>query len=1374
MSNGRCNAPMRVYESRLLPPMNTSALRLLPCFFLVCALAMEVVALPPPTQLYAEKFQAVGNVEAVVPLANGQVIIGGDFETVNGMDQRYIARLNADGTLDSSWQPGVDFPVIRLVASGDEVYMLGGLGQLRRAALSGNGQLDPEWVPAFTEFGRSNFRLGQDIAVSDGFVYLLVDNFPTSSLDGVRLILARCFRAGTGATDRSWTPKTLQRRVTFRGRLLLDEKHVYVARSRIVENTVSGTDFERFAITGSGKKDPRWSTRIRGQFEDVAQDAAFIYLVGTGLELASGSGRRVGRISKATAKSDAAWPERAVAVEGVRTDIVIDQGTAFVAGGGSVAAIPLGLDNPTGLASYLEPLPANYRRLAASGGAVYALASPDDSTLERVLRVDAATGAHDSRFETRIFRPAIVKQVLRLPDGTTFVGGRFDVVGDIPIVNLARFEPDGTLNRNWTPNPVGANGVEKMFVSGNSIYLHGSFFEVAGKTRFGLARVSLATPLKLESWDPVSRLQELANDVVFIVGAEFSAAGAFIATDPLADTAIRLRRIPLTGDGIPDPGWNADLTDKGLFTVKLEAHAGFLYAAGLASAGIDRYSVSGNGTRDPRWKIDFPRALPGVAVRAMEGDDDFLYVALQFDTTVTRYALDGDGTTDPGWRPSFRGQPAQLLSLLKAGPWLYVSGRFDTASGDPHLNVARIGPDGTADPEFDAAVLSNFAAQSGPLWVAALGDSPVLGGTFSEISGVRAFPPVVFNSLPPPVLTRSGTRVFATLRDAGSQGSAFFRITAITGGSLATSTGASLAVGSFVTVAEGNAGLDFTADPTFDGRRSIALASASAAEAAATGGESAEIDLTDAIPPRSRYTMAAAAITVREGSPSALVAVRKIGPQSGRITFAVEQGVARAGEHFAVPPVLTLDFPAGDGTAVVSVPLLDDTVFTGNKNFRVVLTGATDNGILLAPTSTLVTIQENDPIGDTSSLTTLPAAVSPPPATASLRVDLNAVRGAWRLLGETSWHGSGETLTGLTRGNYFVEFRLANGFIAPPDRTVPVDFGENVILTANYLPVESLVMGALSVSIEPATVANASGDQRGQWRLIGETAWRDSGATAEGLPTGPYEVEFKPVPGRKTPPPQTVNVAGAILYTVTGTYLIAESANGAQPQPLTFDTVKTAPYAFVGQVQTALGFASGTAVRSRVVLTVAHALFDDVTLSAVTDARWYHQKARGEFEPPPQVARGWFIFEGYASQRSADLASGAGSVGISTVESQRLDVAALWFLEPCARGAFSGYLRTDASNDWLLSSRRRILAGYPVEEVPENRRGVMHATDPNVASTFTRVNEVVRATTSLNGSGGMSGGPFSSRTPAHSSPQASFSAAPPRRSCACSTPMPST
>ena len=50
---------------------------------------------------------ATGAVQCVAVQADGKIVIGGDFIRVNGVDRGHIARLNSDGTLDSSFASGL-------------------------------------------------------------------------------------------------------------------------------------------------------------------------------------------------------------------------------------------------------------------------------------------------------------------------------------------------------------------------------------------------------------------------------------------------------------------------------------------------------------------------------------------------------------------------------------------------------------------------------------------------------------------------------------------------------------------------------------------------------------------------------------------------------------------------------------------------------------------------------------------------------------------------------------------------------------------------------------------------------------------------------------------------------------------------------------------------------------------------------------------------------------------------------------------------------------------------------------------------------------------------------------------------------------------
>jgi uncharacterized delta-60 repeat protein len=95
-------------------------------------------------------------------LSDNKIIIGGEFRWVNGTNRNGIARLNADGTLDSSFDPGtgvapvVPFPLVSHVTvevdggvliAGD-FFSVNGTGRDGFARLKPDGSLDSSFNPA--------------------------------------------------------------------------------------------------------------------------------------------------------------------------------------------------------------------------------------------------------------------------------------------------------------------------------------------------------------------------------------------------------------------------------------------------------------------------------------------------------------------------------------------------------------------------------------------------------------------------------------------------------------------------------------------------------------------------------------------------------------------------------------------------------------------------------------------------------------------------------------------------------------------------------------------------------------------------------------------------------------------------------------------------------------------------------------------------------------------------------------------------------------------------------------------------------------------------------------------------------------------------
>jgi phosphodiesterase/alkaline phosphatase D-like protein len=354
--------------------------------------------------------------------------------------------------------------------------------------------------------------------------------------------------------------------------------------------------------------------------------------------------------------------------------------------------------------------------------------------------------------------------------------------------------------------------------------------------------------------------------------------------------------------------------------------------------------------------------------------------------------------------------------------------------------------------------------------------------------------------------------------------------------------------------------------------------------------------------------------------------------------------------------------------------------------------------------------------------------------------------GGWRFVGESQWRATGVAATGLTTSDRVIEYQAVPGYIQPMDETVVVDNERqpHVELTRNYYDSAGAGTGVLRVMLEPEAIAGPGVPEvsRAQWRLVAASggAWMNSGAELSGLMAGSYLVECKPVSGKNTPPPTNVRVADGAHATASITYFPASAPNLNPPVVLPFATVSTSsnlPYAYVGQIRSGTGSHSGFVVKPRVVATAAQAVFDEATLAATNDIQWLLQRDRSTYEPDPQVPRGFYSFDSYAAQRSTEH-----TPGILSLESQNLNVAAIYFAEDAGRGGFSGFLASDAAdNEFLKSTALKTLVGYPVNGIASANQGRMHATRP-VNATFTLALGRTFTTPDIRGIGGMTGGPL--------------------------------
>ncbi len=95
-------------------------------------------------------------VSAVAVQSDGKIVIGGSFSTVNGISRNNIARLNSDGSLDEDFDPGYGASsyVYAVAVQSDGTILIGGgfstfnsISRNRIARLNSNGSLDMTFDP---------------------------------------------------------------------------------------------------------------------------------------------------------------------------------------------------------------------------------------------------------------------------------------------------------------------------------------------------------------------------------------------------------------------------------------------------------------------------------------------------------------------------------------------------------------------------------------------------------------------------------------------------------------------------------------------------------------------------------------------------------------------------------------------------------------------------------------------------------------------------------------------------------------------------------------------------------------------------------------------------------------------------------------------------------------------------------------------------------------------------------------------------------------------------------------------------------------------------------------------------------------------------
>lgn len=99
-------------------------------------------------------------ITALVAQADGKILVAGSFDTIGGAAVSNLARLNPDGTLDSGFVPTLSYPPAHIQIQTDGKILIAGWGGLER--LNSNGSTDPGFNPPAMGYGPKDLAVQPD------------------------------------------------------------------------------------------------------------------------------------------------------------------------------------------------------------------------------------------------------------------------------------------------------------------------------------------------------------------------------------------------------------------------------------------------------------------------------------------------------------------------------------------------------------------------------------------------------------------------------------------------------------------------------------------------------------------------------------------------------------------------------------------------------------------------------------------------------------------------------------------------------------------------------------------------------------------------------------------------------------------------------------------------------------------------------------------------------------------------------------------------------------------------------------------------------------------------------------------------------------
>ncbi|MDP3070389.1 MAG: hypothetical protein Q8N18_08880 [Opitutaceae bacterium] len=748
-----------------------------------------------------------GQVGVVVRQANGQLLVGGSFTSViptratTPTNRSNFLRLNADGTLDTAFDPSPNSSVAAIAVQGDGKILLGGpftaltpgqaanitatpAGRNNFARLNADGTLDTAFNPVINAPVSAIVVQADNKIVIGGIFSAVVAQSATTAT--ARNGIARFNADGTLDTpfDPNADGSVLALALDANGKILLGGTFLF-----LTPNGATTPVLRKYAarLNADGTVDAAFNLDISelggNRVDSLRVQADGRILLGGVFTALQPTGReRVARLNFARVAADASVDTAFNASTGGATRAIVNalavQPDGKVIAGGDFA--DLGGARTTNLARYrAEGTPdPDFSTSLAVDGPVHAIvvrpnATPVASQL-RGLAWLAANGTLRPGFSSNTVVSGDISAVAIDGQGRLILGGSFTSTtpgasgNTFARTNLLRLNANGTLDLNFDPAP-NARVTGIVVQSDGDVVIGGAFTVVGGLARNRLARLNGTSGAIDAGYDPnasglVSAMVAEAGDRL-IVGGQFTTFTPNAATATVARNYIARVNKDGTLDAF-DPSLNGPVNALALQTSDNKVLVGGTFTTVQPNGGTTAFNrnflarLNSDGTLDQNYDPNPNNvvlalvALPATGQFYIGGAFTSLQLAGTGAVTTRNYAarINSDGAVDAAFNPNPNGVVTALAR--EAGGTVLLAGQF-TALQPPNAGaavarnrLARVGADGTLDlnfnPDVNGGVFALLARPDGTALIAGsfttlqLNASIYVGGAFATIGGVPA------------------------------------------------------------------------------------------------------------------------------------------------------------------------------------------------------------------------------------------------------------------------------------------------------------------------------------------------------------------------------------------------------------------------------------------------------------------------------------------------------------------------------------------------------------------------------------------------------------------------------------------------------------